>query len=241
MLLSYPRDLIRRTVNRVILTLKSQIPLDFGYRSAAGSSDFLVAPCNKDAVAWVDRWPDWPSPALFIFGPVGSGKSHLGHIWCGRSGADRLQMEGLTVDTAADVEKQNSILIDPLKAPFDELALLHLYNTTAEKRGHLLIISEVPPARLAVRLADLRSRLQAAPTVGIGSPDDALVGAVMLKQFTDRQLSVDPEVLTFLMARMERTFEAASNLVAALDEAALIQKRRITVPLAREVLARQRA
>ena len=92
---------------------------------------------------------------------------------------------------------------------------------------------------MAVGLADLRSRLQASPTVGIGIPDDALVGAVMLKQFTDRQLSVDPEVLTFLMARMERTFEAARKLVAALDEAALIEKRRITVPLAREVLARQ--
>ena len=239
MLQNYRKNPILRNRNRVILAPISQIPLDLGYRSAAGSSDFLVAPCNKDAVAWVDRWPDWPAPALIIFGPVGSGKSHLGHIWRARSGADRLQMEDLTVETAADLEKQNFVLIDPLKSPFDELALLHLYNTTAEKGGHLLIIAEDPPARLAVGLADLRSRLQASPTVGIGIPDDALVGAVMLKQFTDRQLSVDPEVLTFLMARMERTFEAARKLVAALDEAALIEKRRITVPLAREVLARQ--
>ena len=239
MLQNYQKNPILRKRNRVILAPISQIPLDFGYRSAAGSSDFLVAPCNKNAVAWVDRWPDWPAPALFIFGPAGSGKSHLGHIWRARSGADRLQTEDLTIQTAGDLEKQNFVLIDPLKSPFDELALLHLYNTTAEKGGHLLIIAEDPPARLVVGLADLRSRLQAAPTVGIGIPDDALVGAVMLKQFTDRQLSVDPEVLTFLMARMERTFEAARKLVAALDEAALIEKRRITVPLAREVLARQ--
>ena len=241
MLVKHPKNLILGNRTRFILTPISQIPLDLGYRSAAGSSDFLVAPCNKDAVAWVDQWPDWPAPALFIFGPAGSGKSHLGHIWCARSGADRLQMKDLTVETAADLEKQNFVLIDPLEIPFDELALLHVYNTIAEKGGHLLIIAEVPPARLALGLADLRSRLQAAPTVGIGIPDDRLVGAVMLKQFTDRQLSVAPEVLTFLMARMERTFEAAGNLVAALDEAALIEKRRITVPLAKEVLARQKA
>lgn len=198
-------------------------------------ADYLVAPCNRDAVAWVDRWPDWPAPALVLYGPAGAGKSHLAEVWRGRAKAERLAPADLDAETAANCAR--CVLIDALEMPFDQEALLHLYNATAERGGHLLIVAEEPPARWALTLADLRSRLQAAPAVGIGAPDDGLIGAVMVKQFADRQLRVEPEVLTFLLARMERSFEAASRLVAALDEAAMAEQRRITVPLARDVLS----
>lgn len=219
-----------------VLPKQAQIPMNFGYCSAAGSSDFLIAPCNRDAVGWVDRWPNWPSPALFIFGPAGSGKSHLANIWCERSGADKFLIENLTFDLAANSYFEKNILIDTLTPPFDELAFLHFFNALAERGRQLLIVAELPPARWTISLADLRSRLHAAPAVGIGMPDDGLVGAVMLKQFADRQLNVDPEVLTFLLARMERSFEAVGKLVAAIDEAALIEKRTITIPFAKKVL-----
>ncbi len=199
-------------------------------------ADFLVAPCNQDAVAWVDRWPDWPSPALILYGPRGAGKSHLARVWCARCSAI-LTDGGSFVNLLPDrLGEANTVVIDPLDIPFDEEALLHLYNVLAERNGQLMIVTGSAPSRWEIGLNDLRSRLLACPAVGIGSPDDGLIGAVMVKQFADRQLRVDPEVLTFLLARMERSFAAASGLVAALDQAALAEKRRITVPLARRVL-----
>ena len=213
-----------------------QIPLDLGHRSASGMADFLVAPCNQDAVAWVDRWPEWSLPALILYGPRGAGKSHLAHVWRSRCTA-LLVDDGSFPDLLPDrLGDSKFAVIDPLELPFDEEALLHLYNVLAERSGHLLIVAGSAPARWDIRLRDLRSRLLACPAVGIGSPNDGLIGALMIKQFADRQLRVEPYVLTFLLARMERSFSEASRLVAALDRAALAEKRRITVPLARRVL-----
>jgi chromosomal replication initiation ATPase DnaA len=113
---------------------------------------------------------------------------------------------------------------------------MHLYNVAAEAGGQLLITAATPPARWSLSLADLRSRLVAAPAVAIGPPDDGLIAALLIKLFDDRQLRVSDGVVEFLLARMERSFEAARRLVTALDEAALANRRNITVPLARQVL-----
>ena len=122
----------------------------------------------------------------------------------------------------------------------DERALLHLYNVAAESGGHLLFTARTPPARWPIALADLRSRLGAMPSAAVGKPDDALIGAVLVKLFADRQLSVGANVVTFLLARMERSFDMARRIVAALDAAALAGRRNITVPLARRVLTHLR-
>ena len=218
------------------MSSRQQIPFDLGHRSASDMADFLVAPCNQDAVAWVDRWPEWPLPALMLYGPQGAGKSHLAHVW--RSRCTALLVDGGSVpDLLPDrLGDSKFAVIDPLELPFDEEALLHLYNVVAERNGQLLIVAASAPARWDISLKDLRSRLLACPAIGIGSPDYGLIGALMVKQFAARQLRVDPYVLTFLLARMERSFSEASRLVAALDRAALAEKRRITVPLARRVL-----
>ncbi|MFQ5784380.1 MAG: DNA replication protein [Alphaproteobacteria bacterium] len=216
----------------------TQLALGFGHREALDAEDFLVAPSNREAVLWLDRWPDWPAPALAIHGPPGCGKTHLTHVWQARSGA-----RGLTLRSLAGVAP-HALLGDGACAaidgaddgPLDERALLHLYNVVAERGGHLLLTAHTPPARWPIGLADLRSRLGAAPAVTVRAPDDALIGALMVKQFADRQLRVAGEVIDFLLPRMERSFDAARRLVAALDDAALAGRRNITVPLARRVL-----
>lgn len=220
-----------------------QLPLDLGHRPALGRDDFLVAPSNEVAVAWIDRWPDWPGPALALFGPPGSGKSHLCQVWLTAS-------DGLAIDPDDVARKQPPELLGDARAcaldgiedrlegrPEVERSLLHLYNMLAERGGHLLLAGRRAPAAWPVRLADLRSRLTAATAVGLEAPDDALIGAVLVKLFADRQLRVAPEVVRFLTARMERSFEAARDLVGALDRASLADRREITVPLARRVLA----
>lgn len=230
----------------------AQLPLDLGHRPALGREDFLVAPSNEIAVAWIDRWPDWPGPALALYGPGGCGKSHLCQVWRTMSGAVTVAAADLALveppellgaaracllDGVWDEPEAGAGAGDGTSAAARERGLLHLYNIMAERGGHVLLSGRAPPARWTCTLPDLRSRLTTATAVPLAAPDDALIEAVLVKLFADRQLAVGPEVVRFLLARMERSFEAARGLVAALDRASLAGRREITVPLARGVLA----
>lgn len=221
----------------------AQLVLDLGHRPALGRDDFLVSQCNEAAVAWIDRWPDWPAPGLVVCGPPASGKSHLGQVWRARAGAAAVTPADLDAGEPPDlVAGQCAVFIDGADTiagePRREQTALHLYNLLANAGGHLLFAARTPPARWPIGLPDLRSRLNALPVAAIDAPDDAVLGAVLLKHFADRQLVVGGDVIQFAVARMERSFEAAEHLVAAVDRAALQAQRRVTVPLIREVLAR---
>ncbi len=209
---------------------------DLGARPAFGRDDFLVAPCNEAAVAWLDRWPDWPGPALVVHGPPGSGKSHLAQVWRARSGAEAVAASALAGD-APDAFREALVVEDVGRGPLDERALLHRYNRAHERGGHLLLTAESPPVRWPLALPDLASRLRLAPAAALGMPDDALLGALVVKLFADRQMAVAPEVPAYLVPRIERRFDALADLVDALDRAALAENRPVTVPLARAVLA----
>jgi chromosomal replication initiation ATPase DnaA len=225
------------------MTAPAQLALPLGHRPAFGRADFLVAPSNAAAVAWLDRWPDWPGPALALHGPSGCGKSHLAQVWRARAGARLLRPSMLAgAEPPGLLDGARACLIDPegdgdRPAGLDERALLHLYNHLVELGGHLLLTARHPPAGWRLMLPDLRSRLCAAPAVAVGAPDDGLIAAVLVKLFADRQLAVGADVIGYLQTHMERSFEAARRVVAALDEAALAARRRVTVPLARQVLA----
>jgi chromosomal replication initiation ATPase DnaA len=221
------------------VTADDQYRLGFGHRPALAEQDFLEAPCNARALAWIRRWPDWPGPALAVYGPAGCGKTHLAAIWRRRAGAVSVGPRVLRETSPPDLlAAAGACVIDDAEAVGDEETLLHLFNLFAEAKGWLLMTSRCAPARWGVALADLRSRLGAIPAVAVGAPDDALMAAVLVKLFADRQLRVGREVVAFAAARMERSFEAARRLVAAADDAALAARREITVPLLREVLGR---
>ena len=221
---------------------RAQLALDLGHRPALGRDDFLVAACNRDAVAWLDRWPDWPAGGLAIVGPAGCGKSHLASVWRATSGAPLLAPADLDRgEPAALLAGATACVIDDadraIAGGARERALLHLYNHLREARGQLLLTGRTPPARWPIALPDLASRLAAVPAVGVGMPDEALLAAVLVKLFADRQLRVGQDVVMFLVPRLERSFEAARQIVAAIDRAALAGGRAVTVPLVREVLA----
>jgi DnaA regulatory inactivator Hda len=215
-----------------------QLPLGLGHRVAQSAEDFLVAPCNAEAHAWLERWPDWPATALTVFGPEGSGKSHLARLFADRAGAAVMKLAELAVDDPPRLLEQAPavVLEDADGAPFDQVALFHLYNLAKEGGAHLLLTARQPPSRWELSLADLRSRLNSCPSVAIGAPDDQLLAALLVKLFADRQLRVPAEVVDYLQGRMERSFAAASAVVAALDAASLADRRPLTVPLARRVL-----
>lgn len=213
-----------------------QLLLDLGHRTALGAEDFLPAPCNREALAWLGRWPDWPAPGLILYGPEGCGKTHLARIFAAYAGAFRLEPDA-PVDSEA-VATAHALVLDPVLPLSDELRLLRLYNWQRERGGHLLLTARRPVAAWPIRLPDLASRLRALPAVEVEAPDDALLGALLLKLFQDRQLRVSDGVITYLVQRMERSFAAARRIVAALDALSLKRQRAITVIMVRDLLDR---
>jgi chromosomal replication initiation ATPase DnaA len=217
----------------------AQLPLELGHRASFSGEDFLVAPSNQAAVAWLDRWPDWPSQGLALHGPAGSGKTHLAHVFQARAGARMLAAADLAQSTPPQLLAGARAAILDGAPPLDERALLHLYNHIAETGGDLLIVAREAPARWSVRLPDLASRLSALPAVRIDPPDDRLMEALLIKLFADRQLAVAPEVVTYLSLRVERSFEALRRIVGMLDRESLARHRAVTLALAREIVERE--
>ncbi len=213
----------------------NQLAFDLPVVTAMGEEDFLIAPSNEAATQWIDRWPDWPGRRLALCGPPGSGKTHLSRLWRKRAGA--VDGTALAQDARLDaLQEGRHLCLDINGAVDDEEGLLHLINWAAECQCSLLLTGRTAPARWALELPDLRSRLQATSTAVLGPPDDALLAAVLAKLFTDRQLLLSQEVLNYIMTRTDRSFDAARSLVAKLDHQALAERRNITVPFVRTVL-----
>ncbi|MBN9486413.1 MAG: DNA replication protein [Alphaproteobacteria bacterium] len=219
-------------VNQLIFDLSLPAP-------TYARADFVVADGNREALAWIDRWPDWPAPALALSGPVGCGKTHLGRIWAARTQAAIIEGKDLDGKTVADLtalaDASRAIVIEQAERT-PERALFHLYNLVRERGGSLLLIAEHPPAHWRIHLPDLASRLRAAPAVAVAPPDDDLLGSIILKQLADRQLHAGAGVVHYLVAHMERSADAARRVVAALDRRALVERREIDRRLAADVL-----
>ena len=212
----------------------TQLAIDLPYRPALGRADFLASDCNAAALGWIERWPVWPAHALVLYGPEGCGKSHLAHLWCERAGARLISGHELT-----DWQPQSiapSLAVDDADRA-SEIALLHLYNSCAEAGAGLLVVARLAPGAWPIALPDLASRLRAGAAIGVAPPDDALIAAVLVKHFADRQLRVMPTVIAYLVRRMERSFAEAAALAARLDRLALAEGRPIGLALARRALA----
>jgi chromosomal replication initiation ATPase DnaA len=217
-----------------------QLVLDLPHRPALGAEDFLISQSNRAAADIIDRWPDWPQASVLVVAPSRAGKTHLANVWRLKSGAARLAAPALREADVEVASANNSLLVEDLHAGIgDERALFHLLNLVREHKLSMLLTSSVPAGELEVALPDLRSRLRALPFVSIAPPDDALLKAVLVKHFMDRQLVVDPNVIGYIALHMERSMEAAATIVAEIDQAALASHRRVTRPLAAQILSRR--
>lgn len=214
-----------------------QLPLDLAHPIAYSRDDLVLGPSNREALALVDRWPDWPAAVVVLAGPAGSGKTHLADIWREESGAAAFRADRLG-QAAIDAAAQGPVLIDDVdRGPVDETGLFHLINAVRQQGTSLLLTARRFPAAWGVRLPDLASRLKAASMVEIHEPDDTLLAGVITKLFADRQVEVEPQVVQFLVRRIERSLSTAIAVVERLDRAALEQKVRISRSLASQVIA----
>jgi chromosomal replication initiation ATPase DnaA len=215
-----------------------QMAFDLGAVQSYGRASFFPSPSNAEAIRSLEAGAVWPQNRLLLIGPAGAGKTHLAHIWAAEVGAALLPasalpgLDPLGHSTPLVVEDADQAAGHPSA----EEGLFHLYNHLARQGGPFLITARHPPRDWGLGLADLLSRLQSIAILRIEAPDDALLSAVLVKLFADRQITVPPTLIAYLLTRMERSIGAARALVTALDDRALALGRPITRALAAELL-----
>ena len=210
----------------------TQLVLPLETRSAQGRADFIVAPGNERAVAFVDSYPHWPAPSVVLHGPAASGKSHLAAVWAGKAGAAVVEAQSLGVDTP-----QGALVVENVARGVAEAPLFALL----ERGTPLLLTSQLPPAQwpeaFDLSLPDLASRLRALLAFPLWAPDDALLMGLAVELFADRQLQVPESVVAHMIRSLDRSPGAIRDFVAQADAVALAEKRPVNLNLIKELLA----
>ena len=219
-----------------------QLPLSLSHPTDFYSDDLVVTKSNKSAYELIERWPDWPMPVAVLVGPDGSGKTHFASVWADISKAQEIEPDQL--DRAITfIEKGIPVLVEDMDGVnLNEVVFFHLINSVKERRvinpkTTLLITARKGPSNWNVKLDDLASRLRSVTLATLEQPDDELLNAVAFKLFSDRQITVDPSVVEFLVSRSERSLFALGKTVDQIDRLALQRKSKITKALVSEALA----
>ncbi|SLN51628.1 Chromosomal replication initiator protein DnaA [Roseovarius albus] len=219
--------------------MAEQLSFDLPVRQALGREDFFVAPSNATAVAMIEGWYDWPARKLCLVGDPGSGKTHLTHVWAALSGAKIVRARSLVKENIP-VLASGSVAVEDVCSIAGNLeieeALFHLHNLTLAEGHSVLFTARKAPSRWSLALPDLASRMQGTPTITLGPPDDTLLSAVLMKHLSDRQLMPSPETIPYLARRIDRSFDAARQVIAQLDAYALQTGRPITRNMAAKLL-----
>lgn len=219
-----------------------QLTFDLPQREARGRGDFFVSAANAAALAAIDGWRAWPGRKLVITGPPGAGKSHLAALWADEAGAEVIPAEALSATDPAILAGRNVVLEDAEALAGNteaEAAAFHLHNIVLAEGGSLLVTAATAPSRWGLALPDLASRMEGTPVVAIEPPDEALLAAVLVKLFTDRQIDPPETLIRYLLPRIDRSFAAARGIVDALDTTALAEGKPVSRDLARQILEAQ--
>ena len=216
-----------------------QLTFDLPVRTARGRGDFYISPANASAVHLIDS--DWPGGRMVLIGPAGSGKSHLAQVWADDHGANIVEATELAGSLEHWLTQAEGPLVvenvhDVAGNTAKEEALFHLLNAQAGQGGRLLLTSGIETSAMGLTLPDLASRLEGSVSARLDAPDDALLAALFVKHFADRQLDVSPDLIAFLVARAERSFDGVRMIVDKLDAISLAERKPVTRRMAARLL-----
>ena len=215
----------------------SQLPLSLVLPDNDEIKEFFVTRANELAFGWVQKWPDWPAPyqAVNIYGPTGCGKSHLADIFA-------TQIHGIKLSSLPRFDREHlahfdGYILDGVSNDnsWNEEALFHFMNYLAETGKSALITSQMALSQMAWRLPDLSSRLRALAAQEVAMPDDELLEALLDQYFMNRQCQVAEPAMRYILARVERSYEAVAEIARAIDKASLAEKKPVTTALVRSL------
>ena len=216
-----------------------QLALELAHTPAQGEDDFLVGEGNAMAHGRILAFPARSEPVTLLVGPAKSGKSHLAGIFAGRSGARFAQVDDLA-GLAMQGGRQPVIVEDVDRLGYDEAGLFHLLNQSLREQRPILLTAREEVANWPLVTDDVRSRVRRATAFTLELTDDIQLSQMFVKLFGDRQIKVDPRIIAYLVARMERSAEEAVLLADLMDRLALARGCAITRTIAAEALDRRR-
>ena len=217
-------------------SVNQQLILNLRSLPSMGRNDYFVSEVNKEAVSWLDSWPNWTTFGFIVCGPLGSGKSHLAQVLKTLSHGDIIEAKDISNKNIDQLSEKKCLIIENLESLTSETLLFHLYNMLLENKNNLMLTSKFNVSQINFELPDLKSRLLSMPQVSIGFPDDRLLKNLLIKQFLDKGILVEMDVIDYLIKRIDRSFEAISKLVAKIDFKSLEKAKKITIPFIKNTI-----
>ena len=224
-----------------------QLLFDLKKKKIYEKDDFLVSDSNKEAYKLINRWPNWSSRKIIIFGDSGTGKTHLSRIWQKKTSAIILNLNKFKkIRFDNFFLKKNIFIIENISSFFDKIKkkdkdnleknLLHFYNLIEEKKGYLILTALNSPKFWKINLPDLKSRILSSIIVKINKPNDELLSSVLVKLFLDKQILIDKKIIKFIVYRSERSLTSLQSIVNKIDEQSLVTKKKININFVKKLI-----
>ena len=214
----------------------NQLLLDFDIKRTFNDHDYYTSKSNYFAFNLIDKWPKWEKRILNISGEKFSGKTHLSNIFKLKSSALFLNENKLNNDVFNKIKLHESIIIDGFSNMVDENLTYSIFNLIDQDSKYLLITSEIPLGEMNFKLPDLVSRSRNMLHAKIDPPDDELIFAIILKNFSDRQIKLEKKIIEFIINRIDRSYSKISEFIYKIDELSLKKKKPINLKTIKEIL-----
>ena len=218
------------------INLMSQLTFKFPFRTSYFEKDFYVSSNNFAVYKLIESWPNWPDKWVNIYGPTGSGKTHLSNILKKKMNSAYLDSTNIKKDLISEMENYNCIIIDNYNKNIEEKILYSILNHSKQLDKFVVINSYEPIGEIKVNLKDLHSRLKSFITFGIDLPTDELLRVILTKTFSDKQIEINSKVLEYILKNIERSYEKVFKFVKDIDNESLSSGKSININLIKKVL-----
>ena len=214
----------------------NQLLLDFDYEQNFKDDDFYVGKSNYYTFELINKWPKWEKNFLNISGEKFCGKTHLVNIFLKKFNGIKIESNLLNNESLNTIKPFQNIVLEDLNLNVDEKLIYTLFNTIDQDNKFLIITSTKPIVEVAFRLDDLKSRTKNCLLAKIENPDDELMFALILKNLSDRQITLDKKLIDFIIKRVERSYSKIFEFIYKIDEISLKKKKSIDFKIINEAL-----